>query len=191
VEPEDVMRILFNLLLVLVLASGPAAAQDRPARPAEYLVMMPLGDLVPRTRERGGTWESDFLPPGVSFDNALRMVTVRRISGAIDDGAPLRFIQGLATCFTPCPDQRLDPIDRAPFQGRPAARATLDMPTGGFSGLPNRAFVLAVSGERALHVVVVLLRGPMPPADERFAQDVLRSVVLCMPGSRAAACGAD
>jgi hypothetical protein len=183
------MRILS--ILLLVLASGAAAAQAPRARPAEYLATMPLGDLVPRTRERGGTWERDWLPPGVSFDHALRIVTVRRISGATDDGAPLRFIQGLATCFTPCPDQRLDPIDRAPFQGRPAARVTLDMPASAISGLPSRAYVLAVAGERALHVAVVLFRGPRSPADERFAQDVLRSVVLCTPASRVAACGSD
>lgn len=185
------MPILFNLLLVLVLASGAAAAQAPRERPAEYPAAMPLGDLVPRTREQGGTWETDWLPPGVSFDHARRIVTVRRISGATDDGAPLRFIQGLASCFRPCPDHRLDPIDRAPFQGRPAARATLDMPASTISGLPSRAYVLAVSGERALHVAVVLFRGPRSPADERFAQDVLRSVVLCLPNSRAAACGAD
>jgi hypothetical protein len=198
------MRTLYNLLLLPSAAT--AAAQGLPAQPpgrapieaasamagSEYLVTMPLGDLVPRTEERGGTRETDWLPPGASFDRALRMVMVERIAGATDEGAPLRFVQGLATCLRPCSGQALSAIDRAPFQGRPAARVTIDMPaTAVFSGLPSRAYVLAVSGERALHVVIVMLRGSRSPADERFAQDVLRSVVLCTPTSRAAACGSD
>lgn len=198
------MPSLFNLLLVL--AAGAAAAQSGPERPlggppseaarppagAEYLVTMPLGDLVPRTEERGGTRETDWLPPGASFDRAVRMVMVERIAGATDDGAPLRFIQGLATCLRPCPGQEPAPIDRAPFQGRPAARFTMDMPaTAVFSGLATRTYALAIAGERNLHVVIVLFRGPRSPADERFAEEVLRSVVLCTPTSRAAACGSD
>jgi hypothetical protein len=186
------MPSLFDLLLVMAAAS--AAAQSGPAQPpgAEYLATMPLGDLVPRTEERGGTRETDWLPPGASFDRAPRMVIVERISGAADDGAPLRFIQGVATCLRPCPSQAVAPIDGTPFQGRPAARAVIDMPaTAAFSGLPSRTYALAVSGDRALHVIIVLLRGSRSPADERFAQDVLGSVVLCTPTARAAACGSE
>lgn len=184
------MPSLFNLLLLLSAAS--AAAQSGPAQPpgAEYLATMPLGDLVARTEERGGTRETDWLPPGASFDRAPRMVIVERISGAADDGAPLRFIEGVAACLRPCPGQAIAPIDRAPFQGHPAARAVIDMPAAAvFSGLPSRTYVLAVSGDRALHVVIVLLRGSRSPADERFAEEVLRSAVLCTPAARAAACG--
>ncbi|HMG46174.1 MAG TPA: hypothetical protein VK614_01765 [Allosphingosinicella sp.] len=198
------MRIVFNLLLPLSAAT--AAAQGVPERPlggalagaagaragSEYLVTMPLGDLVPRTEERGGTRETDWLPPGASFDRAPRMVMVERIAGATDDGAPLRFVQGLATCLRPCPGQGLGAVDRTPFQGRPAARITMDMPaTAVFSGLPSRTYALAIAGERNLHVVIVMFRGPRSAADERFAQDVLRSVVLCTPASHAAACRSD
>jgi hypothetical protein len=63
--------------------------------------------------------------------------------------------------------------------------------TAVFSGLPSRTYALAVAGERALHVVIVLLRGPRSAADERFAEDVLRSAVLCTLASRAAACRSD
>jgi hypothetical protein len=182
------MPSLFNLLL---LAAG--AAQGVPAPPPgpEYLATMPLGDLVARTEERGGTLEIDWLPPGASFDRAPRMVIVERIAGATDEGAPLRFVQGLATCFRPCPDQRPAPIDRTPFRGRPAARAVIDMPATPVSGLPSRAYALAIAGDRSLHVVIVMFRGGRSAADERFAEDVLRSAVLCTPADRAAACGPD
>lgn len=191
------MQNVFNVLLLL--AGGAAAAQGGPreavgasARPAEYLVTMPLGDLVARTEVRGGTRETDWLPPGQSFDRAPRMVIVERIAGATDEGAPLRFIEGLATCFRPCPGQVLAPIDRAPFQGRAAARAVIDMPAAAvFSGLATRTYALAIAGERNLHVVIVMFRGPRSAADERFAADVLRSVVLCTPAARAAACGSE
>jgi hypothetical protein len=117
------------------------------------------------------------------------MVLVHRIAGATDDGAPLRFIEGLATCFRPCPDQRLGAIDRTPFQGHPAARAIIDMPPGAvFSGLPTRTYVLAVAGDGALHALTIVLRGARSPADERFAADVLRSATLCTPFSSAGAC---
>jgi hypothetical protein len=186
------MRTLCNLLLLLAAAA--AAAPGVRAQPpgAEHLATMPLGDLVPRTEERGGTRETDWLPPGASFDRAARLVIVERIAGPADEGAPLRFLQGLATCLRPCPGQVVAPIDRAPFHRRPAARVTIDMPaTAVFSGLPTRTYALAVAGEGALHVVIVLLRGARSAADERFAQDVLRSAVLCTPISRAAACGSD
>jgi hypothetical protein len=186
------MRTLCTVLLLLAAAT--VAAPGVPAQPpgAEHLATMPLGDLVPRTEERGGTREIDWLPPGASFDRAPRMVIVERISGAVDEGAPLRFIQGLATCLRPCPGQAIAAIDRTAFQGRPAARTIIDMPAAAvFSRLPTRTYALAVAGDRALHVVIVLLRGPRSAADERFAQDVLRSAVLCTPASRAAACGPD
>jgi hypothetical protein len=186
------MPSLYHLPLLLAAAS--AAAPGVPAQPpgAEHLAVMPLGALVARTEERGGTRETDWLPPGASFDRAPRMVMIERISGATDEGAPLRFVQGLATCLRPCPGQAIGPIDRAPFQGRPAARAAIDMPaTAVFSGLPTRTYALAVAGEGALHVVIVLLRGERSPADERFAEEVLRSAVLCTPASRAAACRSD
>lgn len=189
------MRI-FPILLAL-LAPAFAAAQDGPPAPprnapdSEYLGTMPLPGLVRRTEVRGGTRESDWLPPGASFDRAPRIVIVERIAGAADDGAPLRFIQGLATCFRPCPDQRVGAIDRAPFQGHAAARAIIDMPPGAVSGLPTRTYVLAVSGDSALHVLTIVLRGSRSPADERFAEEVLRSAVLCTPFSSAGACGPD
>lgn len=184
------------LILLALLAPAFAAAQDArvPAGNApesEYLGTMPLGDLVPRTEVRGGTRETDWLPPGASFDRAHRMVMVERISGATDEGAPLRFIQGLASCFRPCPDQRVGAIDRAPFQGHAAARAIIDMPPSAVSGLPSRTYVLAVSGDGALHVLTIVLRGGRSPADERFAADVLRSAVLCTPFSSAGACRPD
>lgn len=187
----------FPILLAL-LASAAAAAQGGARAPAgtapdsDYLGTMPLGDLVPRTEVRGGTRETDWLPPGASFDRAARMVLVHRISGPADAGAPVRFIQGLATCFRPCPGQRVGAIDRAPFEGHPAARAIIDMPPGTqFSGLPTRTYVLAVAGDGALHALTVILRGARSPADERFAADVLRSATLCTPFSSAGACRPD
>jgi hypothetical protein len=183
------MRILYVLLLVL--ASGSAAAQDPPARPAEYLVTMPLAGLAARTREREGVTQIDWVPSGETPDSARRMITIERLSGAAGDAAPMHMLRGLATCFSPCPGETQAPIDQAPFHGRPAARVTINMPARAHTGRPTRAYALAVSGERDLHFIAVIVRGEVSPADERFAQDVLRSVVLCVPGSRAAACGAD
>ena len=181
------MRTAYGLPLLLAAAAAPGVPPQPPG--GEHLATMPLGDLVARTEVRGGTRETDWLPPGASFDRALRMVTVERIAGATDDGAPLRFIEGLATCLRPCPGQGAGVIDRAPFQGRPAARITMDMPASAvFSGLATRTYALAVAGERNLHVVIIVLRGSRSPADERFAEDVLRSAVLCTPASRAAVC---
>lgn len=181
-------------ILLTLLASASAAAQDARtsagnAPDSEYLGTMPLPGLVPRTEVRGGTRETDWLPPGASFDRAARMVLVHRISGPADAGAPLRFIQGLATCLRPCPGQRVGAVDRTPFQGHPAARAIIDMPPGAvFSGLPTRTYVLAVAGDGALHALTIVLRGARSPADERFAADVLRSATLCAPFSSAGAC---
>jgi hypothetical protein len=183
------------LILLALLASASVAAQDAPQAPAgaapdsDYLGTMPLGDLVPRTEVRGGTRETDWLPPGASFDRAPRMVLVHRISGPADAGAPVRFIEGLATCLRPCPGQRVGAIDRTPFDGHPAARAVIDMPPGAvFSGLPTRTYVLAVAGDSAVHALTIVLRGARSPADERFAADVLRSATLCTPFSSAGAC---
>lgn len=184
------MRTLFYLLLVL--ASASAAAQDPQQRPgSERLATMALAGLAPRTQERAGVTETDWAPPGVSGDRATRMVTIKRMSGAAGDQAPLNMLRGLAACFRPCPGEAEAWIDQAPFQGRPAARVTVNMPTSAPTGLPARAYALAVSGERDLHFIAVIIRGEVSAADERFAQDVLRSVVLCTPASRAGACNAD
>ena len=189
------MRIFVMLLALLASAAAAAQGARTPAGDApdsEYLGTIPLGDLVPRTEVRGGTRETDWLPPGASFDRAARMVLVHRISGAADAGAPVRFIEGLATCFRPCPGQRVGAIDRTPFDGHPAARAIIDMPAGSqFSGLPTRTYVLAIAGDGALHALTIVLRGERSPADERFAADVLRSATLCTQFSSAGACRPD
>lgn len=191
-----------NLLNLLLALSGMAAAQTSPERPlgsapgpageagagTEYLVTMPLPGLVPHTEVRGTVRETDWLPPGLSVDSATRLVTVERMSGGAGPDAPLRFIRGVSTCFANCAGRALHPVDQTPFQGHPAARVRVDIPLRRTTGRPGTLYALAVSGDRDLHIVVVTVPGPPSEADERFAQDVLRSVVLCTPTSPVPAC---
>ena len=173
-------------LIELLLALAALAAQG--AGDPEYLATMPLTGLVARVEERPGVRQTDWLPPGQSFDRAARVVTIERIAGGAGPEAPMRFIAGVTTCFSPCPDRQAPQVSQAPIGGRPAARATIDLrPNAAFPG-PRRVFALAISGERDLHTVTVLIRGPISSADTDFAEAVLRSAVVCAAGSRAAAC---
>ena len=188
-----------NLLLAL---SGLAAAQVSSEAPlgmapglgaaagaeTEYLVTMPLAGMVPHSEVRGTVRETDWLPPGQSADSATRLVTVERMSGGAGPDAPLRFIRGVSTCFADCAGRAPNPVDQTPVQGHPAARVRVDIPLRRTTGRPGTLYALAISGDRDLHVVVVTVPGPPSEADERFAQDVLRSVVLCTRASREPAC---
>ncbi|HMJ93475.1 MAG TPA: hypothetical protein VK472_05195 [Allosphingosinicella sp.] len=178
------------LALLLGATIAGAAPADTPAN-SEYLATMPLAGLVPRTRERPGVRETDWLPPGQSFDHATRVVVIERIAGAAGPEAPMRFIAGVTTCFAPCPDHQDAPVSQTPVGGRPAARGTIDLrPNATFPG-PRRVFALAISGERDLHTVTVMIRGALTRADTDFAEAVLRSAVVCTPASRAAVCRPD
>jgi hypothetical protein len=177
---------------LLMLAAG-AAAQDLPqaagaASDSEYLVTMAPRGLVARTTERDGVSQTDWLPPGEPIERAARVVTIERIAGGAGADGPLHLVEGLALCLRPCPDQRVSPVDRTAFQGHPAARVTIDMPATAISGRPSRFYALAVSGDHDLHVVIVVIRGERAGANVAFAQGVLRSVTLCTPATRAAAC---
>jgi len=177
------------MILLLILAAAIAGAQPAGApADSEYLATMPLVGLVARTQERPGVRQTDWLPPGQSFDRATRVVTIERISGAAGAEAPMRFISGLMTCLRPCPDDRNGPVGQAPVGGHPAARVTIDLPANAAHPEPRRAFALAISGERDLHTVTVLIRGPLSRADTDFAEAVLRSAVVCTAASRAAVC---
>jgi hypothetical protein len=173
-----------NFLLILAAVIAPANAAEE----TEYLATMPLAGLVAHTRERPGVRQTDWLPPGQSFDGAARLVTVERIAGAAGPEAPMRFIAGLTTCFAPCPDHRPATVSQAPVAGRPAARVMIELPVNAAHPQPRRAFALAVSGERDLHTVTILIRGAPTRADTDFAEAVLRSVTLCTAASRAAPC---
>lgn len=180
------------LALFALLSAGIAAAQGVPGIAGageEHLATMPLVGLAPHMRTLGNVIQTDWLPPGAAPDRAARMVTIERMRGAAGDGAPLSLIRGFATCLTACPETGNGAIDQTPFQGRPAARIAVDLPANPRTGAgPTRIHALAVSGGRDLHVVIVLIRGELSPGDIAFAEQVMRSVVLCAPGAAAPAC---
>jgi hypothetical protein len=181
---EDKMPVIDLLLALAALAS-------QGTTDPEYLATMPLPGLVSRTQERPGVREIDWLPAGQSFDRATRVVTIERIAGGAGPEAPMRFIAGVTTCFSPCPDHQAPQVGQAPVGGRPAARAAIDLrPNATFPG-PRRVFALAISGERDLHTITVIIRGPITPADTDFAEAVLRSATVCTAGSREAVCRAE
>lgn len=185
------MRTLIALLLAV--SAGTAIAQDAPGtRPGgERLTTMPLAGMVARTEQRGEVTEVEWLPAGVSFDQAMRVVNIRRIPRRAGGGGPLDFISGLAECFSPCPDQRVSAIDHTPIQGHSAARVRIDIALLTRTGRPASIHALAVSGDRYTHTITVFINGPLTPADHRFASDVLASAVFCMPGSNLLACASD
>ena len=170
------------------LVQGPAPVEARPG--TEFFVTMPLAGMVSRTQERPGVRQTDWLPPGQSIDRAHRVVTIERIAGGAGAAAPVRFISGLTTCLRSCPDGRTDVVGQAPVSGHPAAHVTIDLSPNAANPQPRRVFALAVSGERDLHVITVVIRGSLSRADAEFAEAVLRSVVMCTAGARAPVCQA-
>ena len=116
------------------------------------------------------------------------MVTIERISGAAGAEAPMRFISGLTTCFSPCPGDQPAVVNKAPVGGRPAARVTIVLPVNAAHPQPRTVFALAVSGEHDLHTVTMIIQGPLSRADTDFAEAVLRSATLCAPASSTAIC---
>ena len=167
--------------LIKTGGAGEAAA-------VEHLAIAPPAGLAPHTKVDGTRRTTDWFATGETFDDARRLVTVLDLSGAGGPGAPAEMLRGLATCFRPCPTQRVSAIDATPFAGRPAARMRIDTPPIPRTGKPMTIFVLAVSGERDLHLVSIVIRGPVSPADEAFAQAVLGSATWCPAGSTEGVC---
>jgi len=150
----------------------------------EHVAIAAPAGLVRRTKVEGTRRTTDWFAAGETFDDARRLVTVLDLSGGGGPGAPAEMLRGLATCFRPCPTQRISAIDATPFSGRPTARIRIDAPPNARTGKTMTIFALAVSGERDLHLITVVIRGPVSLADEAFAEAVLRSSRWCAVGSQ-------
>jgi hypothetical protein len=178
-------------LIAFALAIQPASPAAPSLATVEHLGIAAPAGMVPRTKVEGARRSTDWFAAGETFDDARRLVTVLDLAGRGGPTAPAELIRGLATCFRPCPTQLVSPLDATPFAGRPAARVRIDTPPNPRTGKPMTIFALAVSGERDLHLIAVAIRGPVSPADEAFAQAVLRSATWCPAGSTDGVCASN
>lgn len=125
------------------------------------------------------------VPSGETVQRWTRMVTTQWFGGLAARATPAQYAQNiLAALPRQCPGAKVSPLASLTVSGRPAVRFQVDCPVGG-----GETFILlAIAGQRDMHVKQVAWRGPTTPAGLQWGQTFLAGTVLCSTGSREAAC---
>lgn len=173
----------FGLLAGAALAlAAPAVAQpggERLASPAlpGFTVGYQAANAQQSIREE--------IPRGETMQRWSRMVTTQWFAGLAARATPAQYAQNiLAALPRQCPGAKVSPLASLTVSGRPAVRFQVDCPLG--SG--ETFILLAVAGQRDMHVKQVAWRGGTTPAGLQWGRALLAGTVLCGAGSREAAC---
>lgn len=179
------MRHILIAGAVLALAStAPASAAE-----AERLVSPPLpGFVIGYSAANAAQSIREEVPRGESVERWNRMVTTQRFTGLASRSAPAAYARTIAD-QTPraCPGAVVSPIASLTVSRRGAARVQVDCPRSQ-GGLPETFILLAIAGERDMHVKQVAFRGNKTPADMAWAQRYLAATVLCRPRDLQVSC---
>lgn len=173
----------FGLLAGAALALGaPAMAQSA----GERLAAPPLpGFVVGYSAGNAQQSIREEIPRGETVQRWTRMVTTQWFAGLAARATPAQYARTMLSKLPQqCPGARVSPVDSLTVSGRPAARFQVDCPIGG-----GETFILlAVAGQRDMHVKQVAWRGPTTSAGLQWGRGFLAGTVLCNTGSREAAC---
>lgn len=172
-------------LALLVLPVGPLAASAK----EERLVSPALpGFVVGHSQAGANGMIREEIPRGESVHNWKRMVTTQRFTGLAARVSPVRYAENIvAGLAQACPGASASPIQPLTVSGRKAISLKVVCPRTA-NGKPESFFMLAIAGKRDMHVKQVAFRGEASSPDFLWARKFLDGVILCEPGSKAAAC---
>jgi hypothetical protein len=116
------------------------------------------------------------------------MVTTQRFTGLAARSTPAAYARTI-TGSVPraCPGAAVSAIADLTVSGQAAARIQVDCPRNG-NGQAETFILLAVAGQRDMHVRQVAFRGPKTAADLVWARTYLTGTILCRPRDLQAAC---
>ncbi len=165
-----------------VIGAMPVLAQaggERLAAPAlpGFVVGYQRGNAEQSIREE--------VPRGETVERWSRMVTTQWFAGLAARATPAQYAQTmLSNLPRQCPGARVSPLTNLAVSGRPAVRFQVDCPAGG-----GETFILlAIAGQRDMHVKQVAWRGGTTPAGLQWGRGFLAATVLCRPGGRETVC---
>lgn len=173
------MKLLAGLAMAV---AAPALAQsggERLAAPAlpGFVTGYSAGNAQQSIREE--------IPRGETVERWSRMVTTQWFAGLAARATPSQYAQNMLSKLPQqCPGARISPVSSLTVSGRPAVRFQVDCPLG--SG--ETFILLAVAGQRDMHVKQVAWRGGTTPAGLQWGRNFLAGTVLCSAGSREPAC---
>lgn len=177
------MHKLLTTAVALTLAS-PLLAQA-----SERLVTPPLrGFVVGYSAANAQQSIREEVPQGETVQRWTRMVTTQRYAGLAARATPAQYAQNVvAPLPRACPGAKVSPMENLAVSGRPAVRFQVDCPRNA-GGQPETFILLAIAGQRDMHVKQVAFRGATTPQGLDWARDVFAATVLCRPGSQESAC---
>lgn len=177
--------VLSKLALVAIavpVAAAAAGQDERLVSPAQagFIEVFDKANQNESIREE--------VPRGETLQRWTRMVTTQRFFGLAARATPRQYADNMLGILPQrCPGARTPTVAQLTVSGRPAIRFQVDCPRGA-GGRPESFILLAVAGQRDMHVKQVAFRGPPTAADLQWGQNLLSRTVLCAPRDRQAAC---
>jgi hypothetical protein len=162
----------------ILLAAGSAATAQ--ALAGEHLASPALTGFVLGYQAANAAQSiREEVPRGQTVERWTRMVTTQRFTGLAARTTPAAYARTI-TGNVPraCPGAALSPIADLTVSGRPAARLQVDCPRNE-TGQAETFILLAVAGQRDMHVRQVAFRGAKSAADLVWARTYLAGTVLC------------
>lgn len=130
------------------------------------------------------------VPRGQTVEAWTRMVTTQRFTGLAARTSPTAYARDVIGLVPgSCPGARISPVQNVQLSGRAAVRLRVDcLSNPAAAGKAETYIMIAVAGERDMHVKQVAFRGGMGPADLPWAERFLAGIAFCLPNDRAPAC---
>lgn len=159
------------------------------AADGERLVGPPLsGFVVGHSAANAGQSIREEIRTDETVQRWTRMVTTQRFTGLAARSTPAAYARRIAGQLPQaCPGATISPIASLSVGGRPASRFQVDCPRSQ-SGVSETFILLAIAGQRDMHVKQVAFRGAKTAANLAWARGFLAGTTLCQPRDRRPAC---
>jgi len=168
------LRTTLALLAVSALAGASPAAAERiaPQSLPGFVLGYEAGNDEQSIREE--------VPAGETVQEWTRMVTTQWFAGAAERLTPTEFFEVITrNLMAGCPGAKTSAPVTSSRESRAAAQMRADCPRVAQTGKPETFVILAIAGDRDLHVKQVAFRRVPTAADLQWADEVLGAVAVC------------